>query len=151
MPEVLSNNLASKIRNGENISVEFKSAQNTLPKSLFETICAMLNTGGGDIFLGIEDDGTICGVAKTSILQLQKDLANLCNNPQKIDKTKRAAKVHNIIADLSRKKIIVNKGSRNKPLWVSTKYTTKYTTNTQPNTQPKKSNNQSNIKKRPGV
>jgi len=44
---------------GEGIKTEFKEAKDKLPKSLFETICAFLNTEGGKVYLGIKDDGTI--------------------------------------------------------------------------------------------
>ena len=32
---------------GENTNIEFKLASSTLPKSIFETVCAFLNTAGG--------------------------------------------------------------------------------------------------------
>ncbi len=73
-----------KIKDGESVAVELKRAYNTLPTSLFETICGMLNGNGGDIFLGVEDDGEISGVSKSDISDMRKDFANLCNNPQKI-------------------------------------------------------------------
>lgn len=41
----------------ENIRLEFKEAKTALPKSLFEMICAMLNREGGDILLGVADNG----------------------------------------------------------------------------------------------
>ena len=36
-----------------------------LPRSLFESICGMLNRDGGHIFLGVNDEGKIIGVEKT--------------------------------------------------------------------------------------
>lgn len=90
MHEVIPNNLLLKIHEGENTSVEFKRAEQDLPRTLFETICGMLNSGGGDIFLGVEDDGTISGIPQTSADRFKKDFANLCNNPQKIYPTIRA-------------------------------------------------------------
>ncbi len=44
---------------GEGESVEFKS---TFSKSVIETLVAFANTKGGDIYVGINDDGTILGV-----------------------------------------------------------------------------------------
>ena len=38
------------IKQGEGMRVEFKKSTNKLPKNLFESICAMLNRDGGDIF-----------------------------------------------------------------------------------------------------
>ena len=54
--------LLSLIRHGENYQVEYKEARTDLPKSLFDSVCAFSNREGGDIFLGITDDGKICGV-----------------------------------------------------------------------------------------
>ena len=57
----------SSIRNlinkGEGITIEFKSSQEELTQSGFETVVAFLNTIGGYLFLGVADDGTITGVA----------------------------------------------------------------------------------------
>ena len=85
--EKLNNSLLNIIRKKEKTTTEFKKAQNKLPDNLFETICAMLNRNGGHIFLGIDDDGTILGINKDYISQMEKDFANLCNNPNKIEPT----------------------------------------------------------------
>ena len=85
--EKLNNSLLNIIRKKEKTTTEFKKAQNKLPDNLFETICAMLNRNGGHIFLGIDDDGTILGIDKDYISQMEKDFANLCNNPNKIEPT----------------------------------------------------------------
>ena len=75
------------IKNGENIRVEFKVSKNKLPSNLFETICAFLNTKGGVILLGIEDDGNLLGINKEFVDKFKKDIANLSNNPEKLDPT----------------------------------------------------------------
>jgi ATP-dependent DNA helicase RecG len=75
-------NILSK---GEGISVEFKEAKDQLPKNLFETICAFLNTEGGKIILGVDDNGSIIGIDPNSANKMKSDLANLSNNQQKID------------------------------------------------------------------
>ena len=80
MKEILNN----IIKNGEKIDTEFKLAYNKLPKNLFETICAFLNRFGGNIILGVDDEKNIIGVEKEFIVQMKKDFATLCNNPQKI-------------------------------------------------------------------
>lgn len=63
----LDDKLLKIISDGENVCTEFKEANNKLPKNLFETICAFLNRNGGNIFLGISDDGKIIGVKKEEI------------------------------------------------------------------------------------
>ena len=85
--EKLNNTLLEIIKKKEKTTTEFKEAKNKLPSNLFETICAMLNCNGGHIFLGVNDDGSISGVNKNSIQQMEKDFANLCNNPNKIEPT----------------------------------------------------------------
>ena len=75
------------INQGEKINTEFKEATQKLPKNLFETVCAFLNRFGGNIILGVNDKKDIIGVDKNYVLQMKKDFANLCNNPQKISPT----------------------------------------------------------------
>jgi len=43
-------------------SLRLVKCKNEISKSLYESICAFLNRNGGDILLGVEDDGTITGV-----------------------------------------------------------------------------------------
>jgi len=58
---------SARIRNiitqGEGLTVEFKRATMQLPNNLFETVCAFLNRSGGEILLGVLNDGTIEGIA----------------------------------------------------------------------------------------
>ena len=73
------NNLISQ---GEGLTLEFKRAENGLPHSLYETICAFLNKSGGIILLGVTDNGLIVGVNQDKAEQYCKDIANESNNPQ---------------------------------------------------------------------
>jgi len=73
------------INSGEGRRIEFKKSVNKLPDSLFETVCAFLNTVGGTILLGVADDGKIIGVDSNTITKLKKDIANQSNNPQKLE------------------------------------------------------------------
>ncbi|MDG6224096.1 MAG: putative DNA binding domain-containing protein [Candidatus Thermoplasmatota archaeon] len=70
---------------GEGIRVEYKEARKSLPTSLFETICAMLNRDGGDILLGVDDQGRVLGIDPQSIDKMKTDMVNLSNNTQKLD------------------------------------------------------------------
>lgn len=79
--------ILKKIAGGESITTEFKECRNKLPKNLFETICAFLNRMGGDIFLGVADDGAITGVEESCVPQIKKDISSLCNNANKIAPT----------------------------------------------------------------
>jgi len=70
---------------GESILLEFKSTlqwdmirkekNKSLRKSVLKTIAAFLNTEGGTLVIGVEDDGTICGI--------QSDLALTENSTDK--------------------------------------------------------------------
>jgi len=73
------------INNGEGLKIEFKKSLKKLPNNLFETVCAFLNTVGGTILLGVSDDSEIIGIEKKEITKLKKEIANLSNNPQKLD------------------------------------------------------------------
>jgi ATP-dependent DNA helicase RecG len=47
----------------ESLAVEFKSDKDKLPDSnLFEAVVAFANTEGGEIYLGVEDDGSVSGL-----------------------------------------------------------------------------------------
>ncbi len=46
------------LEKGEGITVEFKRAGSSLPKSLFETVSAFLNRNGGTILLGPRGEGS---------------------------------------------------------------------------------------------
>ncbi len=68
---------------GEGLKIEFKKAQKGMPKSVYETVCAFSNTQGGDILLGIDDNGTILGIDTTKIDQYKKDFVNTINDSGK--------------------------------------------------------------------
>ncbi|PRY13779.1 ATP-dependent DNA helicase RecG [Pontibacter ummariensis] len=73
------------LQEGEGLRMEFKKASTSLPKNLFETVCAFLNRAGGSIFLGVDDDGSVLGVDPASVGKLKTDLVNLSNNAQKLE------------------------------------------------------------------
>jgi ATP-dependent DNA helicase RecG len=73
------------VRAPENIRLEFKESRTDLPANLFETICAMLNREGGDIFLGVADDGAVQGIDTSRIENIKTNLVSLSNNPNKLD------------------------------------------------------------------
>lgn len=45
---------------GETVAVEFKRCGNGIESDTYETVCSFLNRFGGDIFMGVLDDGTVC-------------------------------------------------------------------------------------------
>ena len=79
------NRIKNILSQGEGIRNEFKQAKDKLPENLFETICAMLNRSGGDIILGANDNGKLTGVNANKVADMITNVANLSNNPQKIN------------------------------------------------------------------
>ena len=52
-----------KIRHGESLKLEFKSDLKCLPdRELVAAVVALSNTEGGELFLGVEDNGTLSGL-----------------------------------------------------------------------------------------
>ena len=66
---------------GENVNTELKEASKGLPKSIFETVCSFLNTTGGYIILGVNDNKEIVGIKEELIDKIKKDYTVQCNNP----------------------------------------------------------------------
>lgn len=55
--------LKALLLQGENLQVEFKSDQKGLPdREIVAAVVALANTEGGDVFLGVENDGSITGL-----------------------------------------------------------------------------------------
>lgn len=81
------NKIIDLINHGENISVEFKKCAAAVSSSVYETVCSFLNRCGGDIILGVLDNGEIVGVAPENVSSMKKDFANTINNSQKLTPT----------------------------------------------------------------
>ena len=47
---------------GESATVEFKRCGNSVERDVFETLCAFANRFGGDLYLGVDDDGSVIGI-----------------------------------------------------------------------------------------
>ena len=72
------------LRNGEGLSVEFKRCSGWIEHDVFETICAFLNRFGGDLLLGVEDDGTVVGVGGDAVA-LRNNIMNTANDERVFD------------------------------------------------------------------
>lgn len=48
---------------GETVAVEFKRCGNGIESDTYETVCSFLNRFGGDIFLGVSDNGKVSGIS----------------------------------------------------------------------------------------
>lgn len=73
--------LTEIIHQGESTMVEFKRCGGLPIPDVYETACSFSNRYGGNIFLGILDDGTIEGVNGKRVQEVQRNLVNSVNNP----------------------------------------------------------------------
>lgn len=69
------------LRKGEGDRVEFKESRTALPKDFYETAVSFSNTDGGIVLLGVEDDGTVCGIEPGKVKQIIADLSTTLNSP----------------------------------------------------------------------
>ncbi|GHT99548.1 hypothetical protein FACS1894142_7260 [Spirochaetia bacterium] len=75
------------IKQGEGLSAEFKECTGHISKTVYETVCAFLNTKGGDILLGVKDNGAIIGIKKEKTPEIIQDFINTVNNETKLSPT----------------------------------------------------------------
>jgi ATP-dependent DNA helicase RecG len=72
------------IAKGEGVSLDFKTCRDQISRDVYETVCAFLDRHGGTLLLGVNDVGTITGIAPDSLDQIRKDFVTAVNNPQKL-------------------------------------------------------------------
>ena len=65
---------------GENTVMEYKSCLDEISHSVYESVCAMLNHNGGEILIGVLNDGTIEGVNPDKAIDLRNNLITTANN-----------------------------------------------------------------------
>lgn len=73
--------LLALIATGEGQTLEFKRCGHKPERDVFETICAFANRQGGTILLGVLDDGSVSGVDASLTKTIQRNIANVVNNP----------------------------------------------------------------------
>ena len=56
---MLERRLLALIKEGEGLRVEFKTCRKALNRDVYETVCAFLNRYGGEILLGVDDNGGV--------------------------------------------------------------------------------------------
>ncbi|MDO4292494.1 MAG: putative DNA binding domain-containing protein [Eubacteriales bacterium] len=66
---------------GETAAVEFKRCGNGMESDTYETVCSFLNRFGGDIFMGVQDDGTVVGVPEKAAPDMVKNFISVISNP----------------------------------------------------------------------
>jgi len=76
------------LKQREKIRLEFKEASNSIPRNIFETVCAFLNREGGSVLLGVNNQGEVrevTGVDPAAIEQISADFSSLSNNATKLN------------------------------------------------------------------
>lgn len=74
-------NFQAVINIGENVAVEFKRCGNGIEPDTYESVCSFLNRFGGDLFMGVLDDGTVVGVPPKSAQDMVKNFISVISNP----------------------------------------------------------------------
>ena len=63
------------LKQTEGAYLEFKRAGDGAKGDVFESVCAMLNRFGGDLFLGVEDNGEIVGLPEGRVDEIAEGLS----------------------------------------------------------------------------
>jgi len=80
-------NLETILSLGEDVGVEFKRCGNGIGNDTYETVCSFSNRFGGDIYLGVEDDGTVIGIPEKAVPDNIKNFTSKVSNPNYISPT----------------------------------------------------------------
>lgn len=67
---------------GEGTQIEYKTCTEEISESLYESVCSFLNHTGGQILVGVQNDGTVIGVNPDKAERLKADIINCINNPE---------------------------------------------------------------------
>ena len=79
--------LQSVLEIGETIGVEFKRCGNGIESDVYESVCSFLNRFGGDIYMGVLDDGTVIGVPEKAAPDMVKNFIKVVSNPMQFSPT----------------------------------------------------------------
>ena len=89
------------LKEGEGISIEFKSCQNGPAEDTYETVCSFLNRVGGNIFLGVDDKGKVKGIPQGSVQKFINDVISTVSNPKNFFPTVYLAPEHFVFEDMN--------------------------------------------------
>lgn len=67
---------------GEGLMVEFKRCGSGPQNDLYETVCSFANRQGGNIFMGVDDDGAVVGIPSGAVRNMQRMVVNAVSNPK---------------------------------------------------------------------
>ncbi|MDE6673370.1 MAG: putative DNA binding domain-containing protein [Acetatifactor sp.] len=75
------NTFKSILTVGETVAVEFKRCGNGIEHDAYESVCSFLNRFGGDLFMGVADDGIVTGVPEKAAPDMIKNFISVISNP----------------------------------------------------------------------
>ncbi|MBR0037972.1 MAG: putative DNA binding domain-containing protein [Bacteroidales bacterium] len=78
----VTRNFVTLAQKGEGPQIEYKTCREDISDSLYETVCSFLNHNGGQILVGVKDDGSITGVNPDKVETLKTNIINCINNPE---------------------------------------------------------------------
>jgi ATP-dependent DNA helicase RecG len=81
---MLTTKIQSIIHEGEGLRIEFKECRSAINRDVYETVCAFLNRHGGELLLGVNDNGQITGIDPGMIGRIKTDFITTINNATKI-------------------------------------------------------------------
>jgi len=84
---VTSEKLKNIFAIGETVAVEFKRCGNGISADTYETVCSFLNRFGGNIYLGVEDNGKVCGIPQNAAPDIVKNFIKTISNSDIINPT----------------------------------------------------------------
>jgi len=83
----MTSDLKNIIDIGETSAVEFKLCSDGISPDTYKTVCSFLNRYGGDIYLGIDDNGVVVGVPHNAAEDIKKNFIKMVSNPEVISPT----------------------------------------------------------------
>lgn len=72
---------------GETVTCEFKRAGDGPKRDTYETICAFLNHIGGEILLGVADDGEVLGLPERAVDDMMRSIVKTMNDSNQFSPT----------------------------------------------------------------
>lgn len=79
--DMVKQTLQSVFDIGETRGVEFKRCGNGIESDVYESVCSFLNRFGGDIYMGVLDDGTVVGVPEKAASDMIRNFIKVVSNP----------------------------------------------------------------------
>ena len=125
-------NFESILTVGENVAVEFKRCGSGIGNDVYESICSFLNRFGGDLFMGVEDDGTVVGLPEKAVPDIIKNFIKCISNSDLLaptvylspDRIRNLWKgislrsVKRVMSRLQQRGILIRKGNNRSGSWM---------------------------------